>query len=295
LIRRKYSVTAKIMARYALSFLLTIIAGGFLTATMVRLSPGFEGDEELLDTRLNETSRDAIRRQHDAERDIPGFYLRHIGNLVRGDFGFSRSMQQPVGELLAVRLPVTAKLMALGMAGGWLMGLALATAVVLWRAPLWSGLAAGLTGVLLSVPSAVLAFLIFYYGGPVQFVMALALFPKVFQYARNVLCQVRGMPHVLGAHAKGLSAGRVFVRHILQVSLPSLVALAGVSVSMAFSAAIPVEVICDQPGIGQLAWKAALARDLPLLVTITFLVVVLTQAGNLLSDCATVLCGGRNA
>ena len=166
---------------------------------------------------------------------------------------------------------------------------------VLWRAPLWSGLAAGLTGVLLSVPSAVLAFLIFYYGGPVQFVMALALFPKVFQYARNVLCQVRTMPHVLAAHAKGLSAGRVFVRHILQVSLPSLVALAGVSVSMAFSAAIPVEVICDQPGIGQLAWKAALARDLPLLVTITFLVVVLTQAGNLLSDCATVLCEGRNA
>jgi len=38
----------------------------------------------------------------------------------------------------------------------------------------------------------------------------------------------------------------------------------------------PIEVICDVP-LGQLAWKAALARDLPLLVVLTLLVAIVIQ------------------
>jgi len=34
--------------------------------------------------------------------------------------------------------------------------------------------------------------------------------------------------------------------------------MAGVTVSLAFSAAIPIEAVCDIPGVGQLAWQAAL-------------------------------------
>jgi ABC-type dipeptide/oligopeptide/nickel transport system permease component len=49
---------------------------------------------------------------------------------------------------------------------------------------------------------------------------------------------------------------------------------------MAFAAAIPVEVVCDLPGIGQLAWKAALSRDLGLLVNLTMVVTVITLAAN---------------
>ena len=274
---------------------MTAIAGGLITATMVRFSPGFAADEELLDTRLNEASLSALRSRHDAEKSLPGFYARHMAALLRGDFGISRSMQRPVRELMAARLPVTLRLVALGIAGGWLLGLALAAAVVRRRQRLWNGLAAGLTGLLISLPAAALALLMFYFGGPVQCVLALVLFPKIFQYARNVLAQAQQSPHVLAAHARGLGAGRVFWRHVVPVSLPQLLALAGVSVSMALSAAIPIEVICDLPGIGQLAWKAAVARDLPLLVNITFLIVLFTQCGNLISDCATSAVGGHAA
>ena len=64
--------------------------------------------------------------------------------------------------------------------------------------------------------------------------------------------------------------------HILPVAGPQLLALAGVSVSLAFAATIPVEVLCDLPGIGQLAWKAALSRDLVLLVNLTMIVTLIT-------------------
>ena len=38
------------------------------------------------------------------------------------------------------------------------------------------------------------------------------------------------------------------------------------------------------PGIGQLVWKAALGRDLPLLVTITMLVCLMTMVVNAAAD-----------
>jgi ABC-type dipeptide/oligopeptide/nickel transport system permease component len=62
--------------------------------------------------------------------------------------------------------------------------------------------------------------------------------------------------------------------------------LAGISVSLAFGASIPIEVICDTPGVGQLAWRAALDRDLPLLVTITVLVALMTLVVNSVADIA---------
>jgi peptide/nickel transport system permease protein len=53
---------------------------------------------------------------------------------------------------------------------------------------------------------------------------------------------------------------------------------------MAFGAAIPVETLCGLPGIGQLAWKAAIARDLPVLVSLTMMITVVTQVCNAISD-----------
>ena len=100
------------------AFVLTVLVCGCFTVTMVRFSPGFTADEELLDTRLNKDSQAAIRSRHEAESGIGAFYLRHLAGMLRGDFGFSRSMQRPVRELLAARLPVTMQLIALGIAGG---------------------------------------------------------------------------------------------------------------------------------------------------------------------------------
>jgi peptide/nickel transport system permease protein len=67
---------------------------------------------------------------------------------------------------------------------------------------------------------------------------------------------------------------------------PALFALFGVSLSMAFGAAIPIEALCDSPGVGQLAWQAALNRDLPLIMNLTLLITLITVAANLLASIA---------
>ena len=84
-----------------------------------------------------------------------------------------------------------------------------------------------------------------------------------------------------------VSPARILLRHVLPVSGPQFLALAGISVSMAFGACIPVETLCDLPGIGQLAWKAAMARDLPVLICLTMMLTAITQLCNSASEGAT--------
>jgi peptide/nickel transport system permease protein len=114
--------------------------------------------------------------------------------------------------------------------------------------------------------------------------IALVLFPRLYQYVCNVLHQVSAMPHVVLAQAKGLPWPRLLLRHILLPARGQLLALIAVSVNMAFGAAVAIEAICDIPGIGQLAWKAAAARDLPVLLALTMLVAIVTQMSNLAAD-----------
>jgi peptide/nickel transport system permease protein len=274
------------LPRHILKLVLTVLLGGLLGATLVRFAPGFDSDERELDSRLNTQSIEALRASHARERNILNYYRGYLGGLLQGDLGISTSLGRPVTELFRERLPVTLRSVGTGVAAGWLLGffLALPSALFRWRG--YEIFTAGFSGLFLCLPAAVLGLGLVYAGGPGWLAMALVVFPRVFQYARNILRQAGDLPHVLAAHARGLPGMRVLVWHVLPNAAPLLLALAGISVSMAFGAAIPIEAITDRPGIGQLTWQAALSRDLPVLVNITLLISVITLGANSVSDLA---------
>ena len=284
-----------ILLQQARRILLTALLGGLLGATLVRLSPGFGVDEREMDSRLNAESRQAIRAEHDADKNIVAFYVRYLSGLAHGDFGFSRSLNRPVAELLKERLPLTLASLVYGVLGGLSIGLALALATVWWRAPAAGLLPSTLSGLCLALPAAVIALVFLWLGAAGRWAIALVVFPHVYRYAKNLLVATYRSPHVLAAEAKGLSNSRVLFAHVFTPAAPQLAALAGISVSLAFGASIPIEVICDTPGVGQLAWQAALNRDLPLLVNITVLVALMTLIANSLADLALARWTPKNA
>jgi len=167
-----------------------------------------------------------------------------------------------------------------GLVLGWAVGLSLAIISVTARSTSVDFGMNLIATIALCTPAAVLALLCVIAQAPGRLVIAAIIFPKVFQYARNLLSRSAALPHVLAAAARGLPGSRIFLRHVLPVASPQLLAVAGVTVSTAFAAAIPVEALCDLPGIGQLAWKAALARDLELLVMLTMIVTTVTLLAN---------------
>jgi len=276
--------TLSALPKLAAKILVTVLIGGFLGATLVRLAPGFGVDEEELDARLSDRSIQALRETRANEPNLFVFYFRYLNRLAHGDLGTSRTLQRPVLQLIAERLPETLKSVALGLALGWSAGFLLAVAIVMSRAWLLDLVGSLLVGVLLCLPAAVLALLFVLAQAPARLLLGLVVFPKIFRYSRNLLARSSALPHVLTARAKGLGNMRVLVWHILPTAAPQLLALLGVTVSVAFTAAIPMEALCDIPGIGQLAWKAALGRDVALLVNLTMVVTLVTLVANSASD-----------
>lgn len=274
------------LGRHAGRILVVLVLGGFLGATMARLAPGYGTDEEELDSRLSQASVKALQQEKAGDESLIAFYARYWSRLLHGDLGESQTLDEPVRQLLAERFPETLKCVGLGLALGWAAGLALAMAAAMRRGG-WTDVTAGvLASVLLCIPAAVLALLFVILQAPGRLAVGLIVFPKIFHYARKQLARAAALPHVLTARAKGAGGLRILFRHVLPVAAPQLLALAGVSISLAFAAAIPVEVLCDLPGIGQLAWKAAMGRDLPLLVNLTMIVTLITLLANSAADLA---------
>lgn len=264
------------------SLALTCLLAALFAVALIRWAPGYGVDELALDPRWSQQSRSA--RNAITEQGLLAHYWKYLKDAMRGDLGVSTSLGAPVSELLAERIPVTARLAAEGLLTSW--GLAVAAALLLtrWPAPLIDVSAALFSGILLCLPAALIALGAVLAGAPARIALAAIVFPKLFRYSRDVLRHLEGAPHVLAARARGLAEGRIVLVHVLPSALPQLFALGGISVSMALGAAVPVEAFCDLPGIGQLVWKAALGRDLPVLVNLTAFVALVIVCVNAMAD-----------
>jgi peptide/nickel transport system permease protein len=139
--------------------------------------------------------------------------------------------------------------------------------------------------VLLATPTAALATtcLLTEAGGPL-IVLTVVIAVRDFKFVERILRKAWCEPHMLQARAQGITMFRMLRAHMLPAIAPQLLALASLSMITAVSAIVPVEVIFNVPGLGALAWNAALNRDLPVLVAVTALVAVAVTCSELLSD-----------
>lgn len=283
------------IAGHALTLLATVLLGGFLSATLVRLAPGFNVDERELDPHLNAQSLQALHDARNRDRNVFQFYLAYMNQAAHGDLGTSLALGQPVRTLLRDRAPLTLRLLAVGLGLAWMLTLTLALSAAWLRLSVYDTLTTVVSGTFLCLPAAVLALLSVLWNVPGSLAIALIVFPHTYRYARNLLVKAYSRPHVITARAKGLGEARILFWHVVPVVTPQLLAVAGVSVSLAVGAAIPVEALCGLAGIGQLAWQAALARDLPLLVNITILVTLVTLLANSGADVISHVVRGQEA
>jgi len=283
------------IAGHAVALVATVLLGGLLSATLVRLAPGFEVDERELDPHLNAQSVQALREAKQRDHNIVRFYLSYMNRALHGDLGTSLALGQPVRTLLHDRALLTLRLLSTGLGLAWILSLSLALSAAWLRLSIFDALTTIVSGIFLCIPAAVLALLSVLWNVPGSLAIALIVFPRTFRYASNLLVKVYSRPHIIAARARGLGEGRILFWHVVPVVTPQLLAVAGVSVSVAVGAAIPVEALCGLPGIGQLAWQAALARDLPLLVNITILVTLVTLLANSGADVIGHVVRGQEA
>jgi peptide/nickel transport system permease protein len=255
-----------------------------MTATLVRFAPGYGIDERELDPRLNHASLEAIRGSHRLNSGLISYYGNYLGGAVHGNFGTSEWLQRPIASLIRERFPVTARSVLVGILLAWGAAGAATLAGVFFRGYFFEISGTIVSGLLIAVPAAVVAMFTVYLRAPVSVAIGVVTFPKLFRYLQNLLTHAYEQPHILAAQARGIGRAAIVFRHVVPSAAPAIFALLGVSLSIAFGAAIPIEALCDSPGIGQLAWQAALNRDLPLIMNLTLLVTLVTVAANSLAN-----------
>jgi len=286
-IEKKKSTNLFRLGLRRLLFLLCLgLCGALASATLVRFAPGYGVTEREVDPRWSANSIEALRQKHALHQGLPSFYFHYLSALAHGDLGESDSLKRPVRELLRQRFPVTGNSVIRGLGVAWLAAALLASLGLVIRGWFFEASATAFNSFLLSLPSAVVAMLAVHLRAPVFFAIAIVVFPRLYSYIRNLLVRAYDQPHVLAARARGLGNSAILFRHVLPLAAPPLLALLGVSFAISFGAAIPIEALCDSPGLGQLAWHAALSRDLPLIVNVTLIVALVMLAANSLADFA---------
>jgi len=115
-------------------------------------------------------------------------------------------------------------------------------------------------------------------------VLALHTTAQVSRYMRASMLDNLGQDYVRTARAKGMTESVVVMRHVLRNSMIPVVTVIALGIPSIFGGAIITEQIFKVNGLGQLLILALQGSDIPMVMTITFLLAVMIVMLNLVAD-----------
>jgi len=250
---------------------------------------------------VSESVKDQIREDWGLTEPLLVQYLSYLARLARGDLGTSYQLREPVANVLTAQLPATLSLaglailiaLVLSLTGAlvirraWARSVASAVELVLVSSPtFWVGL------MLITVFSFNLGW--FPVAGSGDFralvlpaiTLALPLTGIISQVLRQGLDAASGQPFVLTARARGLDHTQLITRHTLRHAAADSVTLTGYLVGSLVGGAVLIETVFGRAGIGRVALRAIIDRDLPVVLGVIVLGALTFAVINLLVDLA---------
>jgi peptide/nickel transport system permease protein len=247
---------------------------------------------------------DRMRQELGLNDPLPVQYLRYLGSLLQGDLGQSLTTRAPVGREIVARLPATLELAAAAMAIVLLVSFPLGILSALKRGSLLDNLCMGGALLGVSMPSFWLGLMLLLLfalelqwlpsggrgdGTPLGAIesvilpaitLSAGLVGLMTRIVRASMLEVLAQDYIRTAHAKGVAAWGVLLRHALRNALVPVVTLLGMQFAGLLGGAVIVESIFAWPGMGRLAVNAIWRRDYPVImgtVLVFSMVFVLTN------------------
>ena len=93
--------------------------------------------------------------------------------------------------------------------------------------------------------------------------------------------------------AKGLSERGLIFKHALRNAILPVITILGLSIPGLIGGSVILETVFAIPGMGQLFYIAAMARDYPVVIGILLIGATLTLVGNLIADISYVIANPR--
>ena len=287
-----------------------------LTFVVVQAAPGSYADT-IDNPRHSPETREALRARYALDRSPVEQYLSWLGAVLTGDLGTSFLYKEPVSRVLSRALPPTVILAGSGLLLTLVLGLALALAAVRHPEGWADRIITVLSLTLYGMPSfwlaglLILVFSVFLGWFPASHMHSVDaaglsglaslvdLLHHLFlpasclgvvgaagtaRYLRATLLDVRASRFMLAARARGIPKHRLLLVHALRPALMPVVTLFGLALPVLVSGSVVVETIFSWPGMGQVAFNAARARDIPLILGATLVGAAAVVLGNLVAD-----------
>jgi peptide/nickel transport system permease protein len=257
----------------------------------------------------------SIRHRLGMDRPVYEQYLTWVWGLLHGDLGYSFHASIPVRDLIFSRLPVTASL-AIGAAIIWLVtGVSAGVLASIRPRSIGDRIVTFLALFFYSMPTFFIGILLLYFaffklytagfhlfpgGGyvpltqdPIQWLnhlilpwLALALVTAATysRLTRGTMLDVLGEDYIRTARSKGITEGRVVVRHALRSALTPVVTQFGIDLGVLLGGAIVTENVFGLPGLGQLAVQSVFNQDLFVIIGIVIFASFFIVVANIVVD-----------
>jgi peptide/nickel transport system permease protein len=302
------------MLRYAVRRLLLALPSMLAVVTIVfllaHIAPG-----DPVDAMLGETAapveRERLRTALGLDQPLVQQYRHYVVGLFSGNLGLSLHTGEPVAELIARRYPATLELAGAGLTIALLIALPLGLLAASRPGSTIDALARALATTATALPNfwlgplLILVFSIGLQWTPVSgrggvahlilpaITIGLGMAASLTRLLRNSLLEHATEEYVRTARAKGATAARVFVVHLLRNAALPAVTLLGLQSGALLAGAVITETVFAWPGVGRLLLGAIQRRDYPLTqgCVLTFAVSYLIV--NLLTDLAHALIDPR--
>ena len=277
--------------------LLSLLAiASFLTVLLVRCAPGYFSRAGEMDAEHSASAKQRVEAQQEQEGSAVQAWSHFADGLLHGELGTSQQYGEPVRGLLWPRIRTTARVVLPAVLLAPALALLLAVPCSQLRRPALERTVAALTLLGIAVPVSVLASAIVLsgLGGP-ALVLLLVVAARDFRFFTRLLRRQGRAQYGLYARAWGAPPLRLLGFAVLLPVRRELLSLFALSFITALGSMVPVEVIFGVPGIGQMAWNAAMNRDLPVLLAVTLLVALLISVASHLAQGASLRQGGEVA
>ncbi len=285
------------------------------TFAFINLAPG-DAIDAMIDPQELEAGAQDLERLREAmglNRSVPERFVVWLGQIVRGNLGYSYYTGEPVLKRISAKILPTLELTATAMILSTVLGTIFGIIAALKQYSMYDytlGIAS-LFGV--SIPTfffALLALYLFAFVWEIfpshgmgyvpgeglslrlniyhlilpALVLSIDTMAGKTRYARTAMLEVLKADYVTTARAKGLSEHVVVLRHGFRNALIPLITVTMLRLPGLFGGALLVEAIFTWPGMGQLTIQAVGQRDYPMIMGLTMIVSTLVLLANLAAD-----------
>jgi len=247
----------------------------------------------------------------DGEPEPPG----DNRGILRGDFGRSFIQRKPVMQIITERLPATLELGLSALSTALILGVPIGVISAATRGRWFDNGSRVLAVIFNAVPNFWLGLILILVLGSNLGLLPLAgrcgptltgVCPPVIQrleflimptivlaatniaifsrYMRTSTLEVMNKDYIRTARAKGITDRVVYFKHAMRNALIPLATLLGPILTALWGGAIVTETVFAWPGVGRVAFTAAIQQDFPVVMGVVIFAAVGTILGFLLSD-----------